>query len=692
MATASPKIQYALPLDRFAPEDSGFYQIAMSRPNQRPNGHPSQHEMNTSRSPISPPTSLSQAPHTQPPTNPAVMGKRSRSLDEDEIKTEDTFEDDEGRKKRSRGRPRLDTKDETAADRRRTQIRLAQRAYRHRKDTAITTLEKRVKELERANNDMSKEFNAFFGVLVSERVLDAAPHALQRLSSIANKITTTADKARISNSDSSLSDDDDDEVNASGSGQRHSRISSTPAPRISPSEQSPVQLAFQPEASFQQANYPTACAVLAPATAVAPMTSSSYSGGPLIHVPPSVNYEIVTAATPQNASFPFYSSMEPSAADEIEENLASAPSPYGTIAAPLSFAANEQTFGRRLQRNSIEGALRLIMSTHPPPDRFAAVFGFCLFFESIEDIIKRLQLALSRSPFEDLCNWKLPFTNLGGAGTFFPEQSPLRSPNSASGRMPIGNQGTRSYSKPQEFTGMSMGPWGPEVQATRDERIDYGVDRRMQMMLAGFEGDFFDPDEVETYLRQLNIFIPQRADFIQAEINVDELGGHDGASRADGSALPAQQLSYGSTDSGCGSSAQSAMWTTNSNSNSSASGVVDSSCPLTNQHVGKAPMMTQGQPFSELAAGSAGEFGNSVAPAPYVVTPPAGGNGIWSQPMNWPNKVKITLDVGVLVRELTNSSICLGRSPGVRRKDINVAIKVASGLVPGAENPTVRQY
>lgn len=508
---------------------------------------------------------------------------------------------------------------------------------------------------------MSKEFNAFFGFLVSARVLDAAPHALQRLSSITNKITTAANKARISNSDSSLSDDDDDEVNASGSGQQHSRISSTTAPRVSPSEPSPAQLAFQPEASFQQANYPAACAVLAPAvaTVVAPMASSSYSGGPLIHVPPSVKYEIVAAATPQNASFPFYSSMEPSAADEMEGNLASAPSPYGTIAAPLSFAANEQTFGRRLQRNSIEGALRLIMSTHPPPDRFAAVFGFCLFFESIEDIIKRLQLALNSSPFEDLCNWKLPFTNLGGAGTFFPEQSPRRSPNSASDRMPIGNQGARSYSKPREFTGMSMGPWGPEVQATRDERIDYGVDRRMQMMLAGFEGDFFDPDEVETYLRQLNIFIPQRADFVQAEINVDELGGHDGASRADSSALPAQQLLYGSTDSGYGSSAQSAMWTTNSNSNSSASGVVDSSCPLTNRHVGKAPMMTQGQPFSELAAGSAGEFGNSVAPAPYVVPPPAGGNGIWPpQPMNWPNKVKVTLDVGVLIRG--KSCIVLG--------------------------------
>src|SRR3984885_10670025 len=51
---------------------------------------------------------------------------------------------DEDDSKKQRGRPRLDTQDETAADRRRTQIRLAQRAYRHRKETTISALKKRV--------------------------------------------------------------------------------------------------------------------------------------------------------------------------------------------------------------------------------------------------------------------------------------------------------------------------------------------------------------------------------------------------------------------------------------------------------------------------------------------------------------------------------------------------------------------
>lgn len=60
--------------------------------------------------------------------------------------------------KKQRGRPRLDPKDENAADRRRTQIRLAQRAYRLRKETTITTLRTRVTELENIIEGMQNTF------------------------------------------------------------------------------------------------------------------------------------------------------------------------------------------------------------------------------------------------------------------------------------------------------------------------------------------------------------------------------------------------------------------------------------------------------------------------------------------------------------------------------------------------------
>jgi len=77
---------------------------------------------------------------------------------------------------RQRGRPRLDTRDESQAEvsyltpllllaivliffkRRRTQIRLAQRAYRLRKETTIASLRSRVSELESAIEGMKDAF------------------------------------------------------------------------------------------------------------------------------------------------------------------------------------------------------------------------------------------------------------------------------------------------------------------------------------------------------------------------------------------------------------------------------------------------------------------------------------------------------------------------------------------------------
>ncbi|KAJ4305982.1 hypothetical protein N0V88_000772 [Collariella sp. IMI 366227] len=90
------------------------------------------------------PTAMSQS---------AVEGPRKRARTQDAQP-----EEPEEEKKRSRGRPRLDTKDETAADRRRTQIRLAQRAYRNRKENVIQTLEKQVQHLKNTNEEMSNVF------------------------------------------------------------------------------------------------------------------------------------------------------------------------------------------------------------------------------------------------------------------------------------------------------------------------------------------------------------------------------------------------------------------------------------------------------------------------------------------------------------------------------------------------------
>ena len=97
--------------------------------------------------------------------------------------------DDENGKKH-RGRPRLDTHDETAADRRRTQIRLAQRAYRHRKETTISALKRRVKDLEQTIARMNSSFLNLQDNMFDSGLLHARPALSDQLKNTADEFLT----------------------------------------------------------------------------------------------------------------------------------------------------------------------------------------------------------------------------------------------------------------------------------------------------------------------------------------------------------------------------------------------------------------------------------------------------------------------------------------------------------------------
>lgn len=240
-----------------------------------------------------------------------------------------------------------------------------------------------------------------------------------------------------------------------------------------------------------------------------------------MELPTPLPYEIITQPTPDNASFPFYASMESQSQDNYLYHI-STHSPYSNLSAPRSYASHERTFGRRLQRSTLESGLKLVSMSNPPPERYAAVFGFCLLFESRDAILCRLAAGLSRTQQQSLDYWKVPFTNLGGTGLHFPNNGYSESSSGdASGNrdLPIGNQGTYEIDKPQNVTGFSMGPFDPQIEFTRRERLD----SRMRITCQGFEGEFFDSDEIEMYLRQVGITIPQHAEFVEAEIDIGDL-------------------------------------------------------------------------------------------------------------------------------------------------------------------------
>ncbi|KAJ4165392.1 hypothetical protein LMH87_007026 [Akanthomyces muscarius] len=472
-----------------------------------------------------------------------VTGKRKPSLDEEGI----TGETEEQKQKRARGRPRLDTKDETAADRRRTQIRLAQRAYRHRKDNAITSLEEKVKGLEKKNADMSREFHRFHDLVVSEGLMDASSEAAARFRAITDNFLRLCGMNH--GETGYISPEDERTTIADGFRGPVEASSGSSGGNQSPHKSHPDTTALAQQALPR--------GQMAVADAVA-------------------SYEIVAQATPDNASFPLYT------ASDIAPNLAgfaSIHSPFATLPLTSSLSYHEVTFGRRLQRRTTERGLFLASMANPPPERYAAVFGFCLLFESRESIARTLS--------QQLHNLTMPFQD---------QASPQRGP------------------------------------------FEEKMEQRIKLTF-GFEKEFLNSDEIELYLRQLGIIVPQQAEFVEAEVDVNELAD---AVRAHGS-LSSQSSGY---------EKQNAL--------------VSASMPMNMapNHAMLQQMHMQMQPDG------------TVGMMPYMYSP--GMENAWGAP-SW-QKPKLTISVGVLVEELASRSVCMGKHPGVRIKDVNNAIKVAAGL------------
>ncbi|GKU03827.1 bzip family transcription factor [Fusarium langsethiae] len=587
-----------------------------------------------------------------PQTEPKSLTERKRP------RVSEENEEDRG-KKRSRGRPRLDTRDETAQDRRRTQIRLAQRAYRNRKDTAITTLEDKVKDLEDANENMSKEFMNFFDFVLSQGMLQGAPEVARRLNDTTRKFLSLT---RKSAEDSSRDESGDNLAPAPMQGEdttqppercisaHSSNTSSSPSDDLSASNPSVPHTI--PHDKHQA-------------------TPQRVDGQMRQQATPPLNlpYEIITMPTTDNASFPVYDTQTPI---NLEQNPF-LQSPFPAVPSPPSYSSQERSFGRRLQRAALEAGLRLASMANPPPHRYAQVFGFCLLFEPRESIVDRISTTLSRISQESLFVWRYPFTNLGGTGTFFPDSegaSGYLSTGSNSTRLHLGNQGLIQSMKPPEMTGFSMGPFAPNVETTRDR-----VDERMRMMFKGFDGDFFDADEAEAYLRQKGVVIPANVDFVDAEIDIGSLGESTDLSGfgtnsnsffgAHQTPVPDQGLYMPPQPSATDAPGmwRSAVPTSVASTTSSMTAASLMAPTIGADMAGFIPQLgpTNGEQYGQ---GMESFMDTSYLPRE------------WASGSSW-MKTRVTVDVNRLVAEMTSMAVCLGRSPAIRPKDIDKAVKLA---------------
>jgi hypothetical protein len=93
---------------------------------------------------------------------------------------------------RKRGRPGNVADDQQVLERRRKQLRVAQQAYRKRKDTTIVNLQSRVKELESGIEELSESFLSFSDLLFEAGILQNQPRVTVALQKITQQCVSLA--------------------------------------------------------------------------------------------------------------------------------------------------------------------------------------------------------------------------------------------------------------------------------------------------------------------------------------------------------------------------------------------------------------------------------------------------------------------------------------------------------------------
>ncbi|KAJ2976875.1 hypothetical protein NUW58_g7978 [Xylaria curta] len=376
--------------------------------------------------------------------------------------------------KRARGRPRLETGDhQDMKERRKEQIRLAQRAYRNRKETAITDLEAKVTALEASNAETNATFQSLIVDYVDKNPISAQDPELRR---------------RIQQFQATLA-------------QRCSDVAGTKSDEATSDDKQPANRASQP-------NQPELGAQLVVNGTTSPITQESQQllGGLIVtHEPQSyavgqelvqthgssledASYTYVKMPNFENASFGFNMSFSdsPMQAQWSFQQWESLPM-------PASGAFLERTFSRKLHRRTTEKAAKLLAMENPPWNTMHRVFGFVFNYATTENIRQRIDKVLSRGADEDLNAYSQPFHQIGGSGTHF-----------------ASNAKTASYpgGAPFQSNGFGMGPFNERTTAVRDELLD----ALQRTNLPGWQGEWYDSYEVEQFLAQKSINLPQGGD------------------------------------------------------------------------------------------------------------------------------------------------------------------------------------
>ncbi|KAF2030535.1 hypothetical protein EK21DRAFT_65189 [Setomelanomma holmii] len=612
--------------------------------------------------------------------------------------------------KKARGRPRVDTQDATAADRRRTQIRLAQRAYRQRKETTIVSLKQQSTQLHSIIEQMNKTFLRFNDSTLKSGLLQLNPalaRELKRATDTFSSLTKTA--SELQNSD----EDHVEGVENATDGQI------TQGPKTASPVQATVEVGWgysampdhsernnttqhvqtqtQSDNYFQTLQGGFSNSLVRRQTTIGELWDQSRND--------SSQHRTTTTASRQTTALPFglvdilsqphdsYGNAT-TQQDIFSVNIPtpdvtppttrlstpplSLPNPLvnKTIAPIFTYSHDETTFARRLTRAALETGFHLVSTANVRPSALNYVFKLSLPYLSLDQLRTRFKMLLSRSVNEDLDFWETPFIHLGGAGTHYPRKD-------ANGNI---------LAKTDIWTIRQIGPL--EKRMARLENIADGRwEDLSDIDLTVFEGEWFDAYDVEGYLEdRWSCHVDPKYSFAECVIEKEDpepsgvsyLEQLDAASRRTSKDSDSPSLMRSTTSSSTSSSTNSVANSTNPYNVPDAPFGLDMSFqtppyPHGNNDFSK---------FNEIDLSFDQTLGLDLAPGyDYGFSADSYADTNLGLDMMGPNeplpivkqkrKKSVMIDVSTLINEIIKHGVCLGRAPGFRRKDVDMAVQKA---------------
>lgn len=561
---------------------------------------------------------------------------------------------------------------------------MAQRAYRHRKESTISSLEKKVQDLTGTNEEMSSIFIGLYDFAVNKGLLQREPEFGQQLQTTTERFLALARASAEDGHDENHEDSGKTDEHETGRRSNRRKGSPKPSPgRARPLSDPHVSDAFQPYGGYVLAKDDESSEMDLGYAQDDQFGDDQYKSQQYRR---SSDIQVITRPTEENASFPFdfmdlqqYNVEVPAPEDFVQNFL-----PRNELMPPKTFAYNELSLSRRIHRVSNEMALRLISSEDPrSQSRVDEVFRFTLMYRTKDQVKAILKNLVQRSSKDTLQNWKAPFVHVGGSGTHFP----------------LAKDDPNWEFIPKFGTGYSMGPFKPEVT----EAQQY-LDDKMTCLIPGFEGYFFDANDVEGYLRQRGLEIDPAADY--ATIELDTLGIPDPSSTpksmdSDSTAsnnTPLTPESVVETTLYSGEKTMDSFGIDFSDSNFS---VIDSKARCLPFPLGFTPDWEGNNPGNSITDSADSMFYAKLPPPPTKTNSNAGARVGQNN-----NKRTFTVDVNVLIEgmliyhpriacfliffvtEIIKKGVCLGRAPGFKPADVETALLTAVRAGSGIARPS----